>query len=173
MKIEEANQALWEGLLDWLTSDDAISPEIRELFLERAKDLRLKMQTVFIEIQKKFLNEMILDAELEGSMRRQLRREYPYMSALDKKNTLQVLQATLEARILRLEAQLAGFDFFNNIETAITTLDTTKISVEISDNVRALPSNRRQALLTVLTNIVTEINKDDTEPINTEPSKTE
>jgi hypothetical protein len=151
---EETGNIIWSKLLEWLNGGKDISPEIRDLFVENSTELRLRMQAVYMEIQRKFLNQVAAEAEFEDYLRRDIRENIPYMSGKEKLEALKTLQSTTDMRMQRLEAQLAGFDFFNTIQVSVQSMSDTKVHKDLAASVKSIPSARRQQLLAVLTDMV-------------------
>lgn len=166
---EEADEMVWEALLKWLNGQADLPPHIKEIFVERSSELRLRMQAIFVEIQRKFLSQVASDAEFEDHLRRTIREDIPYMSGKEKLEALKVMTDSTEDRLKRLEAQLAGFDFFKTIETGVQSLSEAKITKSMKTIVQGMPSDKRQQLLAMLNTMVKEINETESRalgPIN-------
>jgi len=173
---EDIPEIIWEELLGWLNGQDALPVEVKDLFIERSHELRLKFQAVFIEIQRKVLHEVALDVDFQSEIRRSIRRSLPYLDAKEKNDALKTLQTTSEDHLKRLEAQMAGFDFFTTVEGAIQGLSDVTVSKSLKNAVKALPSDRRQKLLETISSIVEDINQEIEiipEGVNAEPNITE
>lgn len=153
MPQEELGELVWGALLDWMNGG-RISPEARAQFIERSSELRLRMQAVMMEIQRRFLSQVANESEFEDVLRRSIREDLPYMTAKEKLEALKILQSSTEDRMKRLEAQLAGFDFFNTIQASIQSMSDTKVNKSLATAVTAMPTARRQQLLTMLNDIV-------------------
>jgi hypothetical protein len=159
---EEAGEMVWHELLAWVNGSSSLSAHVKELFVERSKELRLRMQAVFLEMQRKFILQAASDIEFEGEIRRSIKAGLPYMSYKEKTDALNVLVSTGENRFKRLESQLAGWDFFNTIEVSMQSLSEANIPRVIKAAVGAMPSEKRQQLLATLTDIVKEADKKET-----------
>lgn len=157
MSPEEVDSLVWSKLLEWLNGSASLPPNVREAFVERIPELRLRMQAIFVEIQRKFLSQVAAEAEFEETLRRDIRENIPYMSSKEKTEALKALQSSTEDRMKRLEAQLAGFDFFNTIQVAVHSMSDTKVSKDVATSVHAMPTARRQALLATLQDIVKNV----------------
>jgi hypothetical protein len=151
---EEASSLIWDELLNWLNSSTPLPADVRDLFVERSSELRLRMQAVFMEIQRRYLTQIAGDIEHEEELRRDIRRALPYASFKEKTEALKLLNSETEARLKRLEQQMAGFDFFNTIEVSISTMSDIRVSKELANSVKAMPSDRRAQLLSMLTDMV-------------------
>jgi hypothetical protein len=155
---EEVGELIWSKLIEWLNGENkAITPEIREFFIDHSIELRLRMQAVFIEVQRRFLNQVAAEAEFEDHLRRDIRSDLPYMSSKEKLEALKTLQSTTDVRMSRLESQLAGFDFFNTIQVSVQSMTDTKVSKDLAASVKRIPSARRQNLLAMLNEMVKKI----------------
>ena len=154
---EDVGDLVWEKLLEWLNGDEEITPQIREFFIDRSTELRLRFQAIFIEVQRRFLNQVAAETEFEDYLRRDIRQNLPYMNAKEKIEALKALTSTTDTRMTRLESQLAGFDFFNTIQVSVQSLTDTKVSKDLAASVKQIPSARRQHLLTMLNEIVKKI----------------
>ena len=140
----------WEGLLDWLDSDEQLDPAVRAAFIARAKELRTRMQGVFVEIQRRILRYAAYDVAFEEEFRREMRENLPFMDASERALTLRALHDTTEDSLKRLVEQLAGLDLFNSVEMSFQTLTDTKSTPALIDFAQKLPANRRQVLLNML-----------------------
>lgn len=158
---DEASSLIWGELLNWLNGSDPLPADVRDLFVERSSELRLRMQSVFMEIQRRYLTQIAGDVEFEEELRRELRRSLPYLSPREKTDVLKTLNFDTEARLKRIEQQMAGFDFFNTIEVSVSTMSDIRVSKELSDSVKAMPSDRRAQLLTMLTDMVKNMSEED------------
>lgn len=154
LSIEEIDNLVWTKLLEWLNGEQDLSPEVRELFVERSVELRLRMQAIFLEIQRRFLAQVAGEAEFEDYLRRDIRDNVPFMSPKEKLEALKTLQASTEDRMKRLEAQLAGLDFFNTVQVSVQSLSDTKVSKNLASSVKAMPTAKRQQLLAMLNDMV-------------------
>ena len=154
---EETGNYIWTKLLEWLNGGDDITPEVRELFVEKSTELRLRMQAVFMELQRQFLNQVAAESAFEDHLRRDIRANLPYMSAKEKLDALKILQASTDVRMQRLESQLAGFDFFNTIQVSVQSMTDTKVSKDLAQSVKQIPSARRQALLVTLNSMLKQL----------------
>lgn len=155
--VEEVDGLVWSKLLEWLNGEPNLPQEVRELFIDRSTELRLRMQAIFIEIQRRFLATVAAETEFEDTLRRDIRANIPYMSAHEKVEALRTLSSTTESRMARLEAQLAGFDFFNTIQVSVQSLTDSKIAKDLTASVKQIPSAKRQHLLAMLNEIVKKI----------------
>jgi hypothetical protein len=162
---EEVDGLVWSKLLEWLNGAGQLNPDIREAFVERLPELRLRMQAIFIEIQRKFLSQVAAEAEFEEHLRRDIRENIPYMTAKEKLEALKTLQATTEDRMKRLEAQLAGFDFFNTVQVSVQSMSDTKVAKSMTTAVTAMPPVRRQQLLAMLNDIVANVGTTPADPL--------
>jgi acyl-CoA reductase-like NAD-dependent aldehyde dehydrogenase len=118
------------------------------------------MQAIVVEIQKKYITLIAEDAQFEEYMRSQIRENFPYMTSKERIEAMRAFSAIGEDRWKRLETQMAGFDFFTNVEQAIQTLSEAKVAKDIKEQVKALPAKNRARLVRLLDSIVEE-NKDD------------
>jgi hypothetical protein len=157
---EQAGERVWNELLAWTNGlITVLPPDVKDLFVERSKELRLRMQAIFLEMQRRFILQAAADIEFEGELRRSIKMNLPYMSNKEKTDALTVLTSTSENRLKRLEAQLAGWDFFNTIEVSIQSLSEAHVPKALKEAVGGMPSEKRQQLLATLTDIVAEANK--------------
>jgi hypothetical protein len=166
ISAEEIDGLVWSNLLEWLNSNQALPPDIKELFVERSTELRLRFQALFIEIQRRFLNQVAAEAEFEEHLRRDIRENVPFMSSKEKLEALKTLQDTTENRMKRLEAQLAGFDFFNTVQVSVQAMSDTKVRKDLTASVKAMPTAKRQQLLAMLNDMVKNV-----EPIEPLPDE--
>lgn len=157
VSAEETGNYIWTKLLEWLNGTSDITPEVRDLFVEKSTELRLRMQAVFIEIQRKFLNQVAAEAEFEDHLRRDIRENLPFMSSKEKLEALKTLNSSTDVRMQRLESQLAGFDFFNTIQVSVQSMSDTKVSKDLAASVKQIPSARRQALLVTLNTMLKQL----------------
>jgi len=164
---DEASSLIWEELLTWLNSSRPLPADVRDLFVERSGELRLRMQSVFMEIQRRYLTQIAGDIEFEEELRRDIRRSLPYLSFKEKAEALKALNFDTESRLKRLEQQMAGFDFFNTIEVSIQSMSDIRVSKELSNSVKAMPSDRRAQLLTMLTDMVRNMSEEDKQKLLT------
>ena len=164
---DEASSLIWEELLTWLNSNRPLPADVRDLFVERSGELRLRMQSVFMEIQRRYLTQIAGDIEFEEELRRDIRRSLPYLSFKEKAEALKALNFDTESRLKRLEQQMAGFDFFNTIEVSIQSMSDIRVSKELSNSVKAMPSDRRAQLLTMLTDMVRNMSEEDKQKLLT------
>ena len=162
---EEVDGLVWTKLLEWLNGTTPLSAEIREAFVERIPELRLRMQAIFIEIQRRFLSQVAAESEFEEYLRRNIRADLPFMSSKEKLEALKTLQASTEDRMKRLEAQLAGFDFFNTIQVSVQSMSDTKVAKSMTTAVTAMPPVRRQQLLAMLNEIVANVGTTPADPL--------
>ena len=155
---------VWQKLLEWLNGQEPLPGYVRDYFVERSSELRLRMQAVFLEMQRRAVNMLASDIEFEEELRKEIRLNLPYMTARERTEALNTLNKTHEDRLKRLEAQMAGFDFFNTIEVSIQSLSDTKVTRDLANEVKALPSERRQHLMSMLNDIVKGMNKENEVP---------
>lgn len=169
---EKAGERVWNELLAWTNGlIPFLPPDVKDLFVERSKELRLRMQAIFLEMQRKFILQAASDIEFEGEIRRDIKMGLPYMTYKEKVDALNALVSTSENRLKRLEAQLAGWDFFNTIEVSIQSLSEANVPKALKEAVGSMPSEKRQQLLATVTDIVREANKkeqeQDEQPLST------
>jgi hypothetical protein len=157
ISAEEIDGLVWSNLLEWLNSNQSLPPDIKELFVERSTELRLRFQALFIEIQRRFLNQVAAEAEFEDYLRRDIRENVPYMNPKEKLEALKTLTDTTENRMKRLEAQLAGFDFFNTVQVSVQSMSDTKVRKDLTASVKAMPTAKRQQLLSMLNDMVKNV----------------
>lgn len=157
---EHITVGMLDTLLAWLRENNALSPVAKEAFVDNNRELRLKMQAIVVEIQKKYITLIAEDAQFEEYMRSQIRENFPYMTSKERIEAMRAFSAIGEDRWKRLETQMAGFDFFTNVEQAIQTLSEAKVAKDIKEQVKALPAKNRARLVRLLDSIVEE-NKDD------------
>lgn len=170
---EKAGERVWTELLAWTEGlIPVLPPDVKDLFVERSKELRLRMQAIFLEMQRRFIIQAASDIEFEGEIRRNIKMGLPYMSNKEKVDALNALVSTSENRLKRLEAQLAGWDFFNTIEVSIQSLSEANVPKALKEAVGSMPSEKRQQLLATLTDIVKEANKKE-QGIDEQPNITE
>jgi len=168
---EQAGERVWNELLAWTDGlIPVLPPDVKDLFVERSKELRLRMQAIFLEMQRRFIMQAASDIEFEGELRRSIKMNLPYMSNKEKTDALNALTSTSENRLKRLEAQLAGWDFFNTIEVSIQSLSEANVPKALKEAVGSMPSEKRQQLLATLTDIVkqVELKEKDEQPNTTE-----
>lgn len=158
---EEAGELVWRELLAWVNGTPSLPAHVKDLFVERSKELRLRMQAIFLEMQRRFILQAASDIEFESEIRNSIKTGLPYMSYKEKIDALNVLVSTGENRLKRLESQLAGWDFFNTIEVSIQSLSEANVPKAVKEAVNAMPSEKRQQLLATLTDIIKEASKKD------------
>jgi hypothetical protein len=156
--IEEMDDQIWNSILGWLNSQSDLSEEVRDLIAKRADQLRLKIQVIFMEMQKRHVTDIALDVQFESELRRDIRNSFPFLNSKEKAEILKVITSTNEDRIKRLENQVQGFDLFANIEYAIQTL-SQPIPSALSERVKKLTPLKRQQLLTVLDDFSQQLKK--------------
>ncbi len=159
LNSEQINVGMLDTLLAWLRENNPLSPVAKESFVDNNRELRLKMQAIVVEIQKKYISLIAEDVQFEEFMRADIRERFPYMTNKERIEASRALHAVAEDRWKRLETQMAGFDFFTNVEQAIQTLSEAKVSKDIKEQVKALPAKNRAKLVRLLDSIV-EDNKD-------------
>jgi hypothetical protein len=154
---EEMDERIQSVLYEWVDSDHKLDPVVKEALIGRTSQLRLKIQTVFAEVQKKIVKELLIDVEFEAELRREMRLNLPYMSALERINTLKALEGTYRDRLERLERQMAGFDLFSNIEFALQALTEMKVPLDLAEKVKELTPAKRRNLLNIIDDLKIEI----------------
>ena len=154
---EDVGELVWQKLLEWLNGGEDITPEMRDFFIDRSHELRLRFQSAFIEIQRNFLNQVSAESYFEDTLRRSIREDLPFMTSKEKLEALKILQTSTDARMDRLESQMAGFDFFNTIQVSVQSMTDTKVSKDLATSVKQIPSARRQHLLVMLNEMVKKI----------------
>jgi hypothetical protein len=167
---EEMDSRIREALFDWIDSDQKLDPTAKEALIARGDQLRLKFQTLFIEFQKHTMRELLIDAEAEAELRREMRLNIPFMDATERANTLKALASTYEDRLERLERQMAGWDLFSNSIFALQSSSETRVPLEMSEKVKALTPARRRQLLNIIEDIKTEIDKVEETNVKPDPA---
>lgn len=160
---EVLDQELWASLLEWINSNEELPPQMKTEFIKKVSLLRIKAQSLFVEIQKRILTEVALDIEFESEFRREMRRNLPYMTALERTATLRTLADTNEDRLARLERQMAGFDLFSNIEFAVQTMSDTQVPFSISEKVKQLTPVKRRNILNIINEMKSQIELEEKE----------
>lgn len=161
---EELNTRIREAVLEWVDSEGSLDPVAKEALVARTGQLRLKMQTLFLEVQKRFMIDLMIDSEFEGEIRRQMRLDIPYMDATERANTLKALVSTYDTRLERLERQMAGFDLFSNVQFALQSLSEIKVPTDLAAKVKELTPAKRRNLLNIIDDIKSEIKKVEENP---------
>lgn len=160
-KQDSAAELLWDGVLDWVSNAEDLNPAVKDELLRNLDNLRLKINTILVEIQRRELQEVALDVQFEGEIRRDIRKNFLYMTPIERVQTLKALKAVNEETLMRLERQMAGFDLFANTEQAIQTLSETKLPDNVVEAVAAMPPPRRRNLLTVINQIKAAAEKEE------------
>jgi len=154
--LEEFDTLIWQNIISWLNSQSDLPESVRNIIAKRAEQLRLKMQVLFMELQRKHIHDLAMDVEFEAELRRELRKSYPFLDAREKAETLKTLISTNEDRLKRLENQLQGFDLFSNVAYAIQTM-SNPVPTALSDKVKQLSPLKRQQLLQVIDEIKSKV----------------
>lgn len=154
---EEMDQRISSTLFEWLDSGDRLDPVVREELVARSAQLRLKIQTIFLEIQKKIIKELYIDVEAETELRREMRLSIPYMDPGERAITLKAMVSSYDSRLERLERQLAGWDLMSNVEFALQSLSETRVPTTLTDKVRELTPAKRRNLLNIIDDLKLEI----------------
>lgn len=154
---DDVANLVWDKLLEWLNNQDTLDPSVKHYFVERAEDLRTKMQAIYLEMQRKNLTAITEDVHFEGEMRRMLKQNYPYMTANQQMNALKVFADANEKKLKRLEAQLYGFDIFETVQKSVESVSEIKVKKELYNTVKQMSSDKRQKMLNVLTSVVAEL----------------
>src|SRR5206468_3733981 len=110
--------------------------EHRQLFVSHASELRLRMQALLIEKQRRHMADMLVDAQMEGTLRASLRRSWPYMDAFERTTALKALVNTSEQHRVPLETQLGGMDLFSSVEYDVLTMSDAKPLPEVTDKIK-------------------------------------
>ena len=160
---ENAEAILWDGILDWVANAEDLSPLVRDELLRRLDNFKLKVNTIVLEIQRRQLEEIALDVQFEGDIKREMRKSFLYMNPTERAQTLKLLKSTNEETLMRFERQMAGFDLFANTEQAIQTLSYTKLPENIVETVQAMAPARRRNLLTVINQLKAAAEKEEAE----------
>lgn len=168
-KIEYSNQLdpddiadlVWQGLLEWLNSQEPLNPDIKQFFIERAEDLRVKMQAIYLEIQRKNLTNVAADIDFERELKSHIRQNMPFMTANQLLNAAKVISDVNFEKLKRIEAQSAGFDIFDTVQNLVRSVSEIKVEKDIVKAVNEMPSDKRQMMLTTLMSIVKQLNKSD------------
>jgi len=154
---DEVANLVWEKLLEWLNSQDTLDPSIKQYFIERSEDLRIKMQAIYVEMQRKSITAIASDVEFENEMRRMLKQNYPFMTTNQQMNALKTFAESNEKKLKRLEAQLYGFDIFETVQKTIQSVSEFKVQKEVYNSVKQMPSDKRQKMLGILTSIISDV----------------
>lgn len=166
---EELDSRIRETLLEWADSDNTIDPVAKEAIIARMGQLRLKLQTMFLEVQKRMMIDLMIDSEFEGEIRRQMRLDIPFMDATERANTLKALISTYDTKLERLERQMAGFDLFSNVEFALRSLSEVRVPTDLAAKVKELTPAKRRNLLNIIEDLKIEIAKVEDPTPNVEP----
>lgn len=158
---ENSEIVLWDGVMDWVSNAEDLNPLVKDELLRRLADFKLKVNTIVVELQRRQLEEVALDVQFESDIRREIRKNFIYMTPTERAQTLKTLKATNEETLMRLERQMAGFDLFANTEQAIQTLSDTKLPENIVETVQAMAPARRRNLLTVINQIKAAAEKEE------------
>lgn len=153
---EDAGDVIWRALVDWV--DDSPLPEdIRKEFADRAKFLRLRMQALVLEIQKRAVLNVAVDMDAEADLRLQMRNSIPYMTPLERVQTLRSLADTRNKYIEEISLQVAGWDMFDAIEFSMETMSDIRASGVIVGKLKKMEPEKRQKILDTLMTLKREL----------------
>jgi hypothetical protein len=166
LTIKDIDTVLNESITSWLNEAQELDPLFKDELLKRLDKYKLKVSTIVLELQRKYLNEMMNDIEWEVEARRTLRRNFFFMEPSEQNQMFKMLSTISEERLTRLERQMAGFDLPANVEFSIQTLAETKLPTEVVDKVKDLSPARRRNLSNVMSQMIKSIEEKDAEEKN-------
>lgn len=155
--LDEMDGKIRQALLEWVDSDEKLDPVVKEAIVQRADQLRLKFQTIFVEYQKHVMKELLFDVEAESELRREMRLEIPYMTATEKANALKAMTSTQEDKLERLERQMAGWDLFSNTQFSLQSSSESRVPLAYVEKVKDLTPAKRRQLLNIIEDIKEEV----------------
>ena len=162
MPLEDLDEQIWSSILSWLNNQTDLPEFIRDLIAKRAEQLRLKIQVLVMELQRKHINDIALDVQFESELKREMRKSFPFLNPKEQADLLTVISSTNESRLKRLESQLGGFDLFSNIEFAVQTL-SQPIPSTLQKQVKKMSPVKRQQLLSIIEELKSNIKKVDSD----------
>lgn len=165
---KDVETELLESTLSWINESKGLDPLIKDELLKRLEQYKLKMSAAVLELQRKYVNEMIADVEWEGEARRALRRNFFFLEPSEQVSLFKMLSNVSDERLTRLERQLAGFDIPSNVEFSIQTLSETKLPETVTEKVKELSPARRRNLQNVMNQMLKSIEEKEREESNIE-----
>lgn len=160
---KEVETELLESTLSWINENRELNPLIKDELLRRLEQYKLKMSAVILEVQRKYVNEVLADVEWEIEARRALRRNFFFLEPAEQIQMFRMLSTVDEDRMIRLERQLAGFDLPSNVEFSIQSLTETKLPETITEKVKELSPARRRNLQNVMNQMLKSIEEKEKE----------
>jgi len=163
MTPKDVEGELLESTLSWINESRELNPLIKEELLRRLEQYKLKMSTAVLELQRKYMHEILTDVEWEVEARRTLRRNFFFLEPAEQNQMFKMLSTISDERLTRLERQLAGFDLPSNVEFSIQTLAETKLPESVTEKVKDLSPARRRNLQNVMNQMLKSIEEKDNE----------
>lgn len=160
---KDIDTEMLESTLSWINEARDLDPLMKDELLRRLEQYKLKMSTMVLELQRKYMNEILTDVEWEVEARRTLRRNFFYLEPSEQNQMFKMLSTISDERLTRLERQLAGFDLPSNVEFSIQTLAETKLPESVTEKVKDLSPARRRNLQNVMNQMLKSIEEKENE----------
>lgn len=160
---KDVNTELFESTLSWINEAKDLNPLVKDELLRRLEQYKLKMSAAVLDLQRKYVHEILVDVEWEVEARRTLRRNFFFLEPAEQNQMFKMLSTISDERLTRLERQLAGFDLPSNVEFSIQTLAETKLPESVTEKVKELSPARRRNLQNVMNQMLKSIEEKDKE----------